>query len=266
MKTKLQHLKIALFLTVFATSGIGQTYGTLTFQFTQTPHTSYVGTKNVMAVWIQDGSGNFIKTRTRYAGWGTSDHLPTWAVNAGGSANNCMSGCNISGATTGATLTSFTTRSITWDGTDASGNLVPDGTYKVTIQSTWNHGSTNTTVRSFTFTKGPSPDVQSPSDDNNFTAISLDWEPSGAGIDENSVDSQVKVYPNPSTDGIFNVDYTAESSIKVINLLGATVYEGNTSGNNGSETIDLSAFDNGIYIMYVSDGEHVSEHKIVLKK
>lgn len=266
MRAKLLKIKVAVFATVLASSSFGQTNGTLSFSFTQTPHTSYTGTKNVMAIWIQDGSGNFIKTRTRNAGWGTADHLPTWAVNAGGSANNCMTGCNISGATTGATLSNFSTRSITWDGTDASGNLVPDGTYKVTIQSTWNHGSSNTATRSFSFTKGTSPDVQSPSSDGNFTGISLDWQPSAAGITEKSADASVKVYPNPSTDGIFNVDYATTSSIKVINLLGATVYEGNTSMNSGSEAIDLSSFDNGIYIMYVSNGDVVSEHKIVLKK
>jgi hypothetical protein len=50
-----------------------QTGGTLTLSFTQTPHTSFQGTKNVMAVWIESSIGTFVKTRARNAGGGTSD-------------------------------------------------------------------------------------------------------------------------------------------------------------------------------------------------
>jgi hypothetical protein len=74
-----------------------------------------------MAVWIQSSTGAFVKTRARNAGGGTSDHLPVWAVNAGGSAGNCLTAsCNTVGAVTGATLNNFSTRNFSWDGTDAS--------------------------------------------------------------------------------------------------------------------------------------------------
>ena len=94
-----------------------QTTGTLTLTFTQTPHTSYQGTKNVMAVWIESSTGTFVKTRARNAGGGTSDHLPVWAVKSGGSAGNCLTtSCNTVGTITGATLNNFSARNFSWDG------------------------------------------------------------------------------------------------------------------------------------------------------
>ena len=168
-----------------SSQAFSQTSGTLTFNFTEvsksTGQTYGSLGKHVLAVWIQANSGTFTKSRMRYAANGTADHLPTWAVNSGGTSGNCMAtACNKVGATTGASLSSFAARSFTWDGTDATavvGALVPDGIYKVTIEETWNHGTTATAVRSFTFTKGPNSDIQSPTADANFSGISLQWIP-----------------------------------------------------------------------------------------
>jgi|GEM_PF-6851375 len=155
-----------------------QTTGTLTFNCTTIAHSGYSGTKNVLAIWIQTNSGAFVKTYYRYAGGGTSDHLPTWAVNSGGTAGNCLAtSCNVVGATTGATLNGAVTKTVTWNGTDLSGNQMPDGIYKVTIQETWNHGTSGTVTRSFSFTKGPASDIQTPTTDANFSNLSLQWIP-----------------------------------------------------------------------------------------
>lgn len=175
-QTKL--ISFLMFLGLFTQTFNAQTSGTLTFNCTTIAHTGFSGTKNVLAIWIQTNSGAFVKTYYRYAGGGTSDHLPTWAVNSGGTAANCLSAsCNIVGATTGATLNGAVTKSITWDGTDLSGNQMPDGVYKVTIQETWNHGTSGTVTRSFSFTKGPNSDIQTPATDANFSNLSLQWIP-----------------------------------------------------------------------------------------
>ncbi len=170
-----------------------QTPGTLTFTFTEASHslssTYNYNAQHVLAVWIQNttgtGTGTFVKTKLRNVGSGTKDHLPTWAVNAGGSANNATSSlCNVTDATTGATLSSWSTKTITWDGKNVNGSsngtVVADGTYKVTIQSTWNHGTSGTTTKSYTFTKGPNSDIQTPASDANFTTISLQWIPTSS--------------------------------------------------------------------------------------
>lgn len=252
-------------LTVSATS-FAQTGGTLTFTYTPVSHNGYSGTKNVLAIWIQDANGTFIKTRIRNVGGGTADHLPTWAVNAGGPATNALSSsCNIVSATTGATLSSFTQKTITWNGTDVNGNIVPDGTYKVTIQSTWNHGTAGTATRSFTFTKGSTADSPTFTDDSNFTGISLNWVPSTASLNENSLVG-VKVYPVPSSTGMVTVEYAKASLVQVYNIQGALVKEVKIENQTGNLNLDLSSFENGSYIVLVSDGTLTSRQTIVLNK
>jgi len=164
-----------------------QTAGTLTCSFTPvTKSPGYSGTKNHLAVWIQTSTGAFVKTKLRYAQV-ERDHLPTYAVNSGGTASNCTAAaCNKTDAITGATLPNFTAKTIVWDGKNvngtANGTTVPDGVYKVTIEETWNHGTSGTIVKSYTFTKGPNADHQTPANDAYFTNIKLDWVPAATGL------------------------------------------------------------------------------------
>lgn len=170
----------------FSISLTAQTFtpGTLTFTFTPVSHNGYSGTKNVLAVWIQTGTGEFVKTKIRFVGGGTDDHLPIWGENAGCSNPFAVtsSSCNTTDAVTGATLGSFTTRTIIWDGKNvngtSNGTTVADGTYKVTIEECWNHGTSGKTTISYMFTKGPNADNQKPANSTHFTDISLDWLPS----------------------------------------------------------------------------------------
>ena len=244
-----------------------QTQGTLTLSFTQTPHTSYEATNNVMAVWIQTSTGTFVKTRTRNAGGGTSDHLPVWASNAGGSAGNCLAAnCNVLGAITGATLNNFSTRNFSWDGTNTSGNLVADGTYKITVESTWNHGSAATTTRSFTFVKGTVADVQTPAADANFTGISLAWNPASSGIKEETPEMIVSIHPNPSLNGVFNVEFNYATRVSAMNLAGEEVYTEDVKMNEVSKTVNLSNLTSGVYFICVTNGTSVSKHKVVINK
>jgi hypothetical protein len=257
-------LSISLFI---CSSLSAQTQGTLSFSFTQTPHTSYQATKNVMAVWIQTSTGAFVKTRTRNSGNVTSDHLPVWAVNSGGASGNCMSAsCNTIGATTGATLSNFGTRNFSWDGTDASGNIVADGTYKITVESTWNHGSSATTTRSFTFVKGTASDIQTPAADANFTGIALAWNPSGASVEEKTSDMIVSIQPNPSANGIFNVEFNYAIRVFAMNLAGEEVYSEDVKMNEVSKTVDLSNLSSGVYFICVTNGSAISKHKVVINK
>lgn len=272
MKKLLFIIAGSTFIGCLSASIFAQTPGVLTFTFTPTSHNGYSGTKNVLAVWIQTSSGGFVKTKIRRVGNGTKDHLPTWSVNAGGSAGNAMSSsCNMTDASTGATLSSFTTKTITWDGKNvngtSNGTVVTDAVYKVTIQETWDHGGSGTVLKSYTFTKGPNADHQTPANDANFTNITLDWVPStNTGVESISENPGIAVYPNP-TNGIFNVDYTKASNIKVINTLGAIVFEEKVEAfTSGSKSIDLTNLANGIYFIIVSNSNGTSNHKLILNK
>ena len=186
-KITLLHLTGIAIAIFFSANLFAQTVGTLTFTFTEASHAStYNGNaQHNLAVWIQDAAGAFVKTKLRYAGGGTADHLPTWAVNSGGTAANCLAtACNKTDATTGATLAAWSTKTITWDGKNVNGTVngttVADGVYKITLQSTWNHGTAGTVTTSYTFTKGPNPDHQTPANTVNFTGVVIDWLPSAA--------------------------------------------------------------------------------------
>ncbi len=260
----------------FASSLSAQTSGTLTFTFTEATHatsSTYNGNaQHDLAVWIQTSAGAFVKTKLKYVGSGTSDHLPTWATQA-----SCPSGlatstsCNTLDGLTGATRASWTTYTVSWDGKKgaaATGTLQADGVYKVAIQSTWNHGTAGTATSTYTFTKGTAVDHQTPANTTNFTGVTLNWQPSIAtGINEvNSNNPEITVYPNP-TNGVFNVDFTNAQYIRVINTLGTLVYEEKINDITPStKSIDLSNFANGIYMITVSNENGASNHKVILNK
>ena len=279
MKKLLLNFAGIVFASCITTSVFAQTTGTLTFTFTPVAKSPcYSGTNNVVAIWIEDGAGAFVKTKIRNVGGGTADHLPNWTCKSGGYcgtltflSNALATTCNTTDATTGATLSSFTAKSITWDGKSVNGTTngvtVADGTYQVVIQETWNHGGTGTAMRTFTFTKGPNSDIQTPAADANFTGISLQWIPTSVSIASNySEMTGVSVYPNPSNNGIFNVNFEKATTVKVVNMLGVTIYNEKLEQSTTAKRIDLSTYANGIYFVYILDGDKSSIHRVVLNQ
>jgi hypothetical protein len=264
MKKLLLKITTVVSALFFASTVSAQTAGTLTFTFTEASHaTTYNGNaQHTLAVWIQTSAGVFVKTKLRYFGGGTSDHLPTWVSN---------STSNVVDATTGATRSSWTTYTVSWDGKKgpaATATLQPDGVYKVAIQSTWDHGTAGTATSTYTFTKGAAVDQHTVANTTSFTNVNVKWTPSTVtGIDEAaSVDPEITVYPNP-TNGVFNIDYANATNIRVMNTLGVLVYETKIEElTPGTKNIDLSNFANGIYMIYVSNENGASIHKVIFNK
>jgi hypothetical protein len=253
-----------------------QTQGTLTWSFTPTSHTGFSGdARHVLAVWIETSTGTFVKTKIRNVGPSTNDHLPTWAAKAGcaSTTNAVGSGCNTTDATTGATLTSYATRTGTWDGKNVNGAVngttVTDGAYRLAVQQTWNHGSSATTTVYYNFTKGTSPDHQTPAADANFSAITLDWVPFPAGVDAiNYAQANAAVYPNPSRDGNITVHYSNASKIRITNILGTEVanYKVALTAQEADLTVDLGNVANGIYMVQVSNEQSLATYKVLINK
>jgi hypothetical protein len=271
--------RLSIFIATLGFSAFlsAQTVGTLTFTFMPIAKSPcYQGTQSALAAWIQTNTGAFVKTKLAYAGCcatcgNTQDHVPTWSSNAGGATTDCLN-ANVTDATTGATLPNFSAKSFVWDGKNVSGTVngttVADGIYKVAIQETWNHGSTSTAMTTYTFTKGPAVDHRTITGDANFGNILINWQPATTiGINEaTSVNPVINVYPNP-TEGVFNVDFKNATNIKVLNTLGAVIYEEKIEQlTEGTKNIDLSNFTNGIYFVNVSNGTNSSNHKIILNK
>ena len=283
MKMKLTQIASLLLLVLVANNVSAQTPGTLTFTYTQPQPTNpalNAGIKNDYAVWIENNAGTFIKTKNRFVASSTKDHLPTWAVKSGGTlANATATACNTTDATIGATRTTTTTptaygaKTVTWDAKNVAGavngTVVADGVYKVWIESTWRDSGSNNhnTIESFSFTKGPTAvTLTLTSTTGYFTNITLTWAPSNLGVEDlNSDVPAAIVFPNPST-GIFNIDFNKEvSTINVSNLLGQVVLT--QKANDTSAKVDLSSYENGIYIITVSnDKGNASNYKVILNK
>ena len=269
MKTKLL-FSIATLLYFFIGNVVAQTAQSRTFTFTEASHAStYNGNaQHVLAVWIEQGtgtSGTFIVTKYKYVGSGTNDHLATWASKASAGATSTATStlCNTATAITGATLSAWSTKTVTWDGKDAAGTLVADGNYQFVIQSTWAHGTTGTATRYFPFVKGPGAVNPTFADDANFTGISAILANS-----EFSFKPEVTIYPNP-TNGILNMDLKNDvNNIKVINILGKIVYNEKITKDTAGTTkkVDLSNLVNGLYIVSVTNENGTSNYKVVLNK
>ena len=143
-----------------------KTAGTLTVNTTTATYNGDYGPAHVVAIWIENSSGSFVKSLLVNAAE-RKEYLTNWfkATSTG----------NTVDAQTGATINTHGAKNCTWNGKDASGNVVNDGTYKVCMEFTENNGTGK--FASFTFTKSTVADDQAPGAKNGFSNISLKWAP-----------------------------------------------------------------------------------------
>jgi len=80
----------------------------------------------------------------------------------------------------------------------------------------------------------------------------------------NDSGSNIYIYPNPSSDGIFNVVNCKNRSISVYNLEGKNVY--NSFIYNDSQRLDLSALPKGVFIAKLKSENAIDYKKIILKE
>ena len=147
--------------TFTTTAGSANSTGTLSVSVLTVSLGGQYSPKNVVAIWIETNAGVFVKSLLVYANARKSD-LTTWYPNSGG---------NVVNATTGATQSSNTTRTCTWNGTDVGGAVVVDGTYKLCM----NLADGQNAFSSFAFTKGTAAVTLSPANVTGFSNISINW-------------------------------------------------------------------------------------------
>lgn len=80
---------------------------------------------------------------------------------------------------------------------------------------------------------------------------------------ENNALSVVSVYPNPTDGKLILSGLSEETSFKVISLSGQVVLNGKVS--NTADTIDLSVFENGTYLLQLTQGQAIQTIRIVKK-
>ena len=167
-------------------------------------------------------------------------------------------------ATTGATLTSHQTHTVTWDCTDLTGAEVPDGEYNIFVEYTDKHAQGPWTMVSFT--KGPDEQHITPDDQTYLKDMQLDFMPTVNGIIDGKNTQSNLVYPNPGS-GIFHIQnvFSGDVTVQLFDVQGKNVF--NTSIQNstpGSDlTIDLSELQNGTYIIDVSDDNKHFVNKMI---
>lgn len=252
---------LGMFFLITIYSGYSQTSGTLTFSCNSTAPNGTWGTKHVLAVWLENTANPtaFIKTKAKYGS--QDDHLTSWTA---------KSGSNIVDATTGATLLTYNTISGNWNGTNVSGTVVPDGTYKLFMEMGWGSNKTNDhVVASFTFTKGPSSQHLTPTATANFSNVTIDWTTVATLVGTTENLDNICVYPNPAK-GLIHINFDHEllnASLLVVNPVGKTISsERNIKIPAGPKQIDLSNYPNGLYFITIQSESLKYTYKVLINR
>jgi len=148
---------------------------------------------NVVAVWIESAPGNtFVKTMARWSAARTI-HLVSW---------NAKAGLNDVDAVVGASrLTDNTSEMVSWNLKNKLNATVPDGIYTIRLEM----GQTNSTTPAqnrqgtFTFTKGPAPQVQTGLSNGGFTNVTINYDPNAPACGDMLVDAPEKCEPGSAT-------------------------------------------------------------------
>jgi hypothetical protein len=263
---KISHFKsylILLAVTVMLSEGFlsAQTTGTFTFRLTTTS-TGGFSPENLIAIWIENSSAAFVKTKLIQSSNDNLDHLGNWTS---------RTGSNRVDATSGATLPSHGTRTVIWNGTNVAGNVVPDGVYTVWVEMAWASSlTTGKTTAMFNFTKGASTFHSAPANLTNFTGITLDWVPGTPTAFENIVEtSNVAVFPNP-TSGLLTLKFRNDhpaSRLRIYNESGLLVYDESLKGLTGTDKeIDISSLPAGVYFVNVDFESGLETVRVVKTK
>jgi len=82
------------------------------------------------------------------------------------------------------------------------------------------------------------------------------------------VNAKIKLYPNPTNDGIVNVDAatTNYTKIEVLNILGAVVASQNNTLTEEKIRLDLATLPTGTYFVKVTAGDKSYTEKLIISK
>ena len=221
----------------YAPEATTATAGTLTISAKVTYTSPYF-----FAVWVNNPVGTFLRTLTMY-GNNTSYYadLVHW---------NSESGKNKVNAVTGATQSSTTTYTSTWNAKDqANSTVVADGTYPVKIEMTSESYATNSKYISTSFTKGAAAQTVTPTGVSPISAITLTWTPVNTAIDNVEFSKLYNVYPNPAVSSV----YVTGSDIKEVEICSLA---GKILLSSKEQKVNISVLPKGFYlaVIYAKDG------------
>ncbi len=165
------------------------TPGIATFTVRTKTYNGNYGPKNVMAIWVADANTNFVLTVKRQAS-SQINELDRWNAARAGNAN-------VDG-TAGSTISSHTTHTVYWRGTNTAGAVLADGTYNFMIEFS-EHETTTSNLGKLAvvpFTKGPTGFTNSPAALTYFDTMQVLWTPSPPDV---AVVGVTPLIGNPNT-------------------------------------------------------------------
>lgn len=247
------------------------TPGILTFTVKSVTNNSTYSPRNVIAIWIKDAQGNFVVSRKVMAN-ARKVHLVKWNANSSG---------NVVSAITGATLPTHQTHTITWDGKNANGVLVQDGTYQIWVEYTSTNSASNGNAGpslSVSFEKGTAIQHITPPNALYYTDIVADWVPQSVGTgDLSKAGASVSIFPNPfkkETNLNLNCDKPSQAYIAVYDAAGQKVAVlVNDSFNSGTRNYTWDGtsdsgkhLSNGIYFIQIQVNGFSETHKVMINR
>ncbi len=248
----LKSLLLSTTLSILLTSLLfGQTAGDLTVTVTTSSAGGGYSPRNIVAIWIEDDAGNFIKTLLAYA-QNRKTHLNTWeaSTNAAGSTYNTVD------AITGPTKTSHAQRTCYWDATNIMGIIVPDGTYKIWMELTDKNSTGN--FSSFSFTKGEEVETLTPFNVPSFGSIIINWIPESTAIPLQTNKNLFHIFPNP-TSGEFKLSGNDINNVEISDSFGKLIYSGS------SLNLSLKNYPNGVYFVKIISNSKQEIQRIIKK-
>lgn len=227
----------------------------LTFKVQTVTYGGTYSPRHVMAIWITDSNGKFVKTVDRHANV-RIQYLTNWISS---------STKNVVDATTGATLTSHPSTPVTytWNCTNVSKIVVPDGSYKINVEFTEIDGTGK--IATYPFEIGPASQ-NTFTDLTNFKNVSYSITQSAQtaiNLQKASLKYEVAYVRSQKMVQVkYDTQMHEKVSVSVSDLNGKSIIQ--RSINNGNTQIDASVLPKGSYVIKLIDNKGYSEVKKVV--
>jgi len=168
-------LALAVLLPVFAGAAEATAQpGAVRLQVTTRPTGAKYSPRHVLAVWVTDAEGRFVRTLMLKANRQRS-RLSAWLKSSAGNT------AGLTDAVSGATLRQHEPITVDWDCRNAAGVAVPDGWYQILVEFTERNGAGPVTpAAALRVRTGPEPYTAQPQNLEYFRDLRVSYQPGPA--------------------------------------------------------------------------------------
>lgn len=221
--------------------------------------------RHVLAIWITNENDQYITSlKVRAATYKAK--LNKWKTYSGGTVPT--------DAISGASLTSHQTHIVAWNGKNVSGNVVPDGNYRIYVEFNESNSTSGNPFTYVTFTKGATNEHLSPSNTTYFQNMDIQYfAPTNISISESEKNISFSVSPNPVKD-VAQIQVvlakTEKLSVDIFSINGKRIHSFQPDTySEGQHTFLWYPSDtdakSGIYFARLTAGKSVKILKIIVK-